>query len=116
MKKVIKVDINGLYLEDVILSDDELTPTDCVEMSCPDGFYRPKWDGTRWVEGGTAPVPTLKQQITALKVELELTDYKIIKCSEYQLAGFDMPYDIAVLHAERQTLRDRINELELLLI
>jgi hypothetical protein len=53
-----------------------------------------------------------KQEIESLKAELTETDYKIIKCSEYQLAGLELPYDIATLHAERQALRDRINELE----
>jgi hypothetical protein len=24
-----------------------------VEVSCPEGFYLPKWDGIRWIEGAT---------------------------------------------------------------
>ena len=56
------------------------------------------------------------QEITSLKRELEATDYKIIKCSEYQLVGIDAPYDTAELHTVRQALRDRINELEIGLI
>ena len=51
-------------------------------------------------------------EIARLKDELAETDYKIIKCSEYNLAGAALPYDIAELHAKRQALRDRINELE----
>ena len=51
------------------------------------------------------------QQIAALKTRLAETDYDIIKCTEYQLAGLDMPYDIAALHTERQALRDQINAL-----
>ena len=51
-------------------------------------------------------------EIVRLKDELAETDYKIIKCSEYNLAGAALPYDIAELHAKRQALRDRINELE----
>ena len=51
-------------------------------------------------------------QIASLKTELSSTDYKIIKCSEAQLVGEKLPYDIASLHAERQALRDKINELE----
>ena len=60
----------------------------------------------------TEPIPT-EQEIASLKAQLEQTDYKIIKSSEYQLAGQELPYDIHALHTERQTLRDRINELEL---
>lgn len=59
--------------------------------------------------------PTAEQEIASLKSELEQTDYKIIKCSEYQLANLELPYDIQILHIERQALRDRINELELTL-
>lgn len=50
--------------------------------------------------------------ISELKAKLDGTDYKIIKCSECQLAGAEMPYDVAALHAERQALRDEINRLQ----
>jgi len=50
--------------------------------------------------------------INVLKQQLAETDYKIIKCYEYQLAGLDLPYDIPALHAERQGIRDKINLLE----
>ena len=52
------------------------------------------------------------QQISELKTKLSSTDYKVIKCSECQLLGQEMPYNVAELHAERQALRDKINELE----
>lgn len=62
------------------------------------------------------PEPTeeeIKQaRIAELKAQLNSTDYKIIKCSECSLAGEELPYDIAELHAQRQALRDEINELE----
>lgn len=58
------------------------------------------------------PAPSSEEQIAELKKQLDSTDYKIIKCSEYQLAGVELPYDIAELHAQRQALRDEINELE----
>jgi hypothetical protein len=56
------------------------------------------------------------QEIISLKSELSETDYKIIKCSEYQLAGLPLPYDIQALHTERQALRDQINSLEDVLV
>jgi len=55
---------------------------------------------------------TADAEIARLQEELNNTDYKIIKCSEYQLASLPIPYDIAELHANRQRLRDRINELQ----
>lgn len=51
-------------------------------------------------------------RIAELKEQLNGTDYKIIKCSECSLAGVELPYNIAALHAERQALRDEINQLE----
>lgn len=60
----------------------------------------------------TAHIPTKAEQINELKVQLNSTDYKIIKSTEYQMAGIEAPYDIATLHAERQELRNKINELE----
>lgn len=62
----------------------------------------------------TPPTPEEEKQarIYELKQQLNATDYKIIKCSECSLAGLDLPYDVAALHAERQAIRDEINELE----
>lgn len=56
--------------------------------------------------------PTKAQQIESLKKELAATDYKVIKCAECMLAGEVIPYDADELHAERQGIRDKINELE----
>lgn len=47
-----------------------------------------------------------------LKLELANTDYKIIKCMEYQLAGLENPYDIHELNEIRQSIRDSINSME----
>lgn len=58
------------------------------------------------------PVKTTEQQIAELKAQLSATDYKVIKCSECQMLGMEMPYDVAELHAQRQVLRDGINILE----
>ena len=47
-----------------------------------------------------------------LQKELDSTDYKIIKATEYELVGLASPYDMQALHIERQALRDKINELK----
>lgn len=54
----------------------------------------------------------VKREISALKEELDSSDYKVIKCYEASLTGETMPYDAATLHSERQAIRDRINELQ----
>lgn len=55
---------------------------------------------------------TAAEKIAELKAQLSATDYKVIKCSECQLLGQEMPYDVAELHAQRQAIRDEINRLE----
>ena len=57
-------------------------------------------------------IKTIPEQIRELKTKLSTTDYKVIKCSECQLLGQEMPYDVAELHAERQAIRDQINQLQ----
>lgn len=54
-------------------------------------------------------------EINRLKSELAGSDYKVTKCYEASMLGEAPPYDIAALRQERQTLRDRINELEIFL-
>jgi hypothetical protein len=56
--------------------------------------------------------PTPQEQIKVLKEELASTDYKVIKCYEYSLAGLELPYDITLLHEEREAIREQIRELE----
>lgn len=56
-----------------------------------------------------------KNQIKALKEELDNTDYKVIKCYEAFLVGDAMPYNTQDLHATRQSIRDNINSLEVAL-
>lgn len=54
----------------------------------------------------------IEQRIRDLSCDLAAGDYKIIKCYEYSLVGIDFPYNIAELNAERQAIRDEINELK----
>ena len=50
-------------------------------------------------------------EIEILKENLSSTDYKVIKCMEAYLCGEEMPYDVNALHEERNSQRNRINEL-----
>lgn len=59
-----------------------------------------------------ARIDGIRQEIRTLKEKLDSTDYQIIKCYEYALNDLELPYDVAALHAERQALRDQINEIE----
>lgn len=74
-RKVIRVDDEGLYLEDIIIGDYESTPEGCIDVECPGGFYRPKWDGSAWIEGMTpeeiAAIPVQVDVDAALAAEIE---------------------------------------------
>lgn len=56
----------------------------------------------------------IEAEIVRLQDELSATDYQVIKSYEYALAGEQPPYDIAAIHAQRQTIRDRIGALKAL--
>ena len=53
-----------------------------------------------------------KQQIKKLQAQIASTDYQVIKCYEYSLAGLELPYDIQELHNSREAIREQIRELE----
>lgn len=59
----------------------------------------------------------LKQEIINYEAKLSantsnIGDYRIIKCYEAALLQKDTPYDVDALIADRQGVRDKINELE----
>jgi len=64
------------------------------------------------IEWKTKQDEVKEQEISKLREQLEQSDYMIIKCYEYQLLGKDLPYNLEALHKDRQTMRDRINQLE----
>jgi hypothetical protein len=69
------IDVNGFYTGDVIQKSGVVP--DVTEI-CPDGFHKPKWDGTAWVEGitpeelGAIPTnpPTIEQRLEAAEQAL----------------------------------------------
>ena len=65
-----RIDRNGFYV------DDETTPAKgltIIEAPCPVGLFRPKWDGEKWIEGGSAPV----DETEALKAKVALLEPKL---------------------------------------
>lgn len=73
------VDSNGFLTGDVV-EGSGVTPS--VTAFCPDGFYKPKWNGAAWEEGltqaeidaisHTPKPPSLDERIKALEdMELE---------------------------------------------
>ncbi len=94
-----------------------------------DGWYELSDDGSVYIErvAPVQPAPTEEElaelarqqqisqvtaQINDFKARIAASDYKIIKTYEYTLLGEQTEYDIEEVHAERQALRDQINDLE----
>ncbi len=57
-------------------------------------------------------ITVLQEEISTLKMQIDSTDYKIIKAYEYSQVGLETEYDMVELHQERQEIRDEINALE----
>jgi hypothetical protein len=61
------IDENGFFVRDEFVT--EITSF-TIQTPCPDGFYRPRWDGTKWVEGMTQEeIDALKNQPQAPSIE-----------------------------------------------
>lgn len=44
------IDSNGFMLEPVIVASDTENTSEVIVTRCPDGFYKPRWNGTEWVD------------------------------------------------------------------
>lgn len=71
-----KIDADGLFVEDYIgeqpvVETGEPDPL-YIAVPVPEGFYWPRWDGEKWVEGGTPPEPvppepTIEERLAAVE-------------------------------------------------
>lgn len=62
-------------------------------------------------------IQMLEQEIRNLTSQLtspvsSIGDYKVIKCYEANILQQPLPYDIELLHEERQKVRSQINEIQ----
>ena len=93
----------------------ELPPYKTIEEQISCKYENSKWifDEEKYQEiQNQKSAEEKEQKIVELQSQLNETDYKIIKCNEYSLAGLELPYDIETLHKERQAIRDKINQLQ----
>jgi hypothetical protein len=96
LKQYIKVDENGFYLEPVFFNDEDEIPECFVEPYEPNEvFYKPRWDGEKWVESlsqeeiddlkNSQPQPQLT--LEKLKEENELNAMAIMELTQLLLGG-----------------------------
>ncbi len=92
-----RIDADGCFVEDVFADalDDTL-----IETPCPEGLYRPKWDGEQWVEGET------QENINAILAEkIRARRNQLLAESDWTQLP-DAPADTADWAVYRQELRD----------
>lgn len=64
---------SGMFIRDDFSYNEETEIG--LEVTPAQGFYHPKWDGERWIEGGVAPEPTpqpptAEERLEALEMAL----------------------------------------------
>ena len=75
MKYVRLIDSNGFFIEDSFV---ETLTSLTIETPCKGAFYKPKWNGTKWIEGLTqTEIDTIKNVINP-KTEMEELQDQII--------------------------------------
>ena len=67
-KYVRLIDSNGLFIGDDFV--DTLTEF-TIETPCTESFYKPKWNGTKWVEGLTQTEIDAIKNVATPKTEIE---------------------------------------------
>lgn len=99
MKRYIKDGIIKSRNQIVIRKDGMQTYNPTEEMILADG----------WVEYVEPQESDQQKEARIARRGLTTTDYKVIKCMEAYLCGEPLPYDIISVHAERQALREIVN-------
>ena len=89
--KVIKIDDNGFFIEDVILDSTDSLDKNMVIDSCPAGLYKPRWTGSMWVEGKTQDEFIEDAFLSALQPST-----KDIEIAERELEVIDLLLDLGV--------------------
>lgn len=86
LKYVRIIDENGIFIEDVFV--EEIT-ANTIEIPCPPGFCKPRWDGVQWVEGLT------QEEIDALNnVPHELTLEDRVTTTETKVVTIEETIDV----------------------
>jgi hypothetical protein len=80
------IDENGFFIKPDIVEESSALTKNQVQILCPNGFYKPKWNGEQWIEGLTneeidaikASVPAqptpeeLQQQLSEIQAQIQL--------------------------------------------
>lgn len=96
------------------INDDMLNCSDDNYIIVPVPYDAGEFIGYKYLK--KFDVQKVRREIETLKAALTGSDYQVTKCYEASLTGLPLPYDMQTLHTVRQSQRDRINELQAILI
>lgn len=61
LKQGSKIDESGFFIEEVIYDDSKEIDKDIIVVERPQGLYKAKWDGNKWIETVTVSLDTFKR-------------------------------------------------------
>lgn len=109
-----RIDVDGLFVEDVIATEEEISNDSLLVPGRVDGFFHPRWDGAKWIEGDPEAVSKRTDaQEKAARAErdekLKSTDWLILRHLEegtaipanwksYRKALRDLPAQVGFPH------------------
>jgi len=102
MTIIYKYDKSKLYTEDEFIDDNKPTPANATDVQ-PVGFYTPKWDGAKWIEGAPDEVKKLKAEEKAEK------DKEKQKKKDHDDAGLSTPTTLAEAIADIERIKRILN-------
>ena len=77
MKQVYKIDIDGFYLEPVLIGNDEVAPKDCVTVPPTEGMFKAQFKNGMWVESLSQTEIDKLKNAPREKTQLELMQEQI---------------------------------------
>ena len=70
MREAYKVDEQGFYIEPVLVQGNEVA-RGLIDVRIPEGFHKPKFNGTSWIEGITQAELDVINNMPKVKSESE---------------------------------------------
>lgn len=78
MIQVYEIDTEGFYIQPVIIPKESEEESLYISIKPPDGLFKPKWDGEKWVEGlSQKEIDELMNTPNSQSPKEELTNLKL---------------------------------------
>ena len=80
IKKAYKIDKESFYTEDCIYEEGQELESNIIITEMQQGFYKPKWDGSAWIEGDTQEyIDSINALATPQPTETELLKVQLLE-------------------------------------